>query len=39
MGENIVDRSTANNVGKKQKQQIPRQDRKIQKQDSLKNKR
>ena len=33
MGENIVDRSTANNVGEKQKQQIPRQDWKNQKQD------
>ena len=28
-----MDRSTANNIGKKQKQQIPRQDWKNQKQD------
>ena len=33
MGENIMDRSTANNVGKKQKKQIPREDWKNQKQD------
>ena len=33
MGENITDCSTANNVGKKQKQQNPRQDWKNQEQD------
>ena len=33
MGENIVDRSTANNVGKKQKQQISKQDWKNQEQE------
>ena len=33
MGENIKDRSTANIVGKKQKQQSPRKDWKNQKQD------